>query len=146
MNSAKSKGKPIIFSEKIIGIYHAVRTFFTGFPCKCQGHGEDFECLYETEETCGDNEDCTECVSSWKEYGGRHSPKNWNIKWPWIICFILWGFPYRDFPDCRSCNFLKKKRCTVKDIKIENESDWEFRCRHYLHKKSESAKTINFTE
>jgi len=100
------------------------------FLCQCQGEGEYFECLYETEETRGENDDCTECVTSWKLYGGRHSPKNWHRVYPWIICFILWGLPFTHFPDCRSCKYRKKKTCTINNVEMSIR-EYKYLCRDY---------------
>jgi len=105
---------------------------FKPYPCLCEGSGEDFNCLYETDETYGENDNCDSCICSWKTSGGRRSPKNWKIKFPWIICLILWGLPYLDFDDCRSCKNRKKNRCLItnKEMKIE---DYKWRCKNYRY-------------
>jgi len=112
---------------------------FKEYPCKCYSSGpnywgeSDFECLYETEETSGNNEDCTECVTSWSEYGGRRSPKNWKIKWPWIVCFILWGPPRIRFRDCRSCKHrLKTSFCNLGSFMIK---EFKWNCEGYQYKR-----------
>ena len=113
--------------------------FFKKYPCKCDSYkdyyyGEAyFSCLYETDETYGENDDCTECVASWATYGGRRSPKKWIKKWPWIICFLLWGPPGIDFDDCRSCkNRVKNDFCVKNNGKIK---EYEWRCQYYKYKK-----------
>jgi len=103
------------------------------YHCQSEGNGEDFECLYETEESCGENDDCSQCVCSWKTYGGRRLPKNWKKKLPWIICFILWGLPYTEFRCCENCKSWKNKICThtYNGRKTEN----LFSCNDFLLKK-----------
>ena len=104
-------------------------------PYKCQsdGSGENFECLYETEKSQGENDDCSQCVCSWKEYSGRRSPKNWNKKWPWIICFILWGLPFSEFPCCEICQSWENKTCTY--IYNGRKTENFFSCNGFLIKK-----------
>ena len=108
----------------------SLKMFFREYPCLGEGTGEDFECLYDSEV----GEDCTECLCAWKTFGGRRSPSSKHgKKWPWLICFLLWGLPYTQFPDCRTCKYLKKNTCLRRNVKIE---EYKFQCRDYYYRKA----------
>jgi hypothetical protein len=80
---------------------------------KCKGHGEYdsytgdsyFECGYSRQNVYK-IEDCNDCLCSWDTYGGHINPKT-NLKWPFFLCFLLFGFPFRHQSRCGNCRYVQ---------------------------------------
>jgi hypothetical protein len=124
---------------------------------KCTGHGwydeyvgnGDFECGYSRQDAYKyDNyiEDCNDCLCSWDTYGGRINPKT-NRKWPYLLCFILFGVPSKHRPCCGNCKYIQDRlhdgrfkavECPVTG-RCSGPGDW-FGCRYFEGKWEEPAK------
>jgi hypothetical protein len=105
---------------------------------ECKGYGgidcngeSDFECRYPRQDCYKYDsfiEDCNDCLCSWDTFGGRINPRT-NQKWPFFLCFLLFGFPFRHRPRCGNCKYVQDQlrddgrfeaaKCPITDRCIE---------------------------
>jgi hypothetical protein len=111
-------------------------------PPKCTGHGgydeytgdSDFECGYPRQNAYKYDtyiEDCNDCLCYWDISGGCINPKT-NRKWPFLICFILFGTPFRHSHRCGNCEFVQSQlkddgrleagRCPITNRCVESDN------------------------
>jgi hypothetical protein len=133
------------------------------FP-KCEGYGgyseypgdSYFECRYPRQNAYKyDNyiEDCNDCLCSWDTYGGRINPKT-NRKWPFFLCFLLFGVPFRHRPRCGNCKYAQDKlhddgrvettRCPITNQCV-GPDDWHG-CRWFVGKQEKPAKEFDWAK
>jgi hypothetical protein len=53
-------------------------------------------------------EECSDCVCCWKTEGGRVNPRA-GREIPWLVMFLLYGFPCTEAPICKNCLWARGK-------------------------------------